>query len=147
MAAKHRPTAVIDTNIFISAIIRGGTAYELLELWHEDKFTLITTKDLLDEITDVLKREKIYRKYKIAEDEITKLLDGLELNATFVDPLKISDLSIRSRDPKDDILLACCLGAKVDYLITGDEDLLVLKNKKQLRGLKILTLKDFLTLW
>ncbi len=28
------------------------------------------------------------------------------------------------RDPKDDILLECCLAAKADFLITGDKDLL-----------------------
>ncbi|MBI3283042.1 putative toxin-antitoxin system toxin component, PIN family [Candidatus Curtissbacteria bacterium] len=147
MTAGDKPTVVVDTNIFISAIIRRGIPYKLLEIWQKDKFTLITTQSLFDEIADVLKREKVYRKYRITKDEITKLLDGLQLNATFINPLKIPDLPIHPRDPKDDILLACCFGAKVDYLITGDEDLLVLKNKKELKSLGILTPKEFLSLW
>ena len=147
MIDSDKPTVVVDTNIFISAIIHGGIPYKLLEMWQKDKFTLITTQNLFDEIADVLKRKKVYHKYRVTQDEITRLLDGLQLNAAFINPLKISDLPIHSRDPKDDILLACCLGTKVNYLITGDDDLLVLKKRKELKGLKILTVKDFLSLW
>ena len=31
-----------------------------------------------------------------------------------------------SRDPKDDVFLACALASRSDFLITGDDDLLVL---------------------
>lgn len=53
-------------------------------------------------------------------------------------------LPIRSRDPKDNKLLACALSTNADYLITGDEDLLILNGNPALGALKILTAKDFL---
>lgn len=40
------------------------------------------------------------------------------------------------RDPKDDYLLALAKAAKADLLITGDEDLLVLKKYGKARILK-----------
>jgi putative PIN family toxin of toxin-antitoxin system len=44
------------------------------------------------------------------------------------------------RDVDDDNVLACALAAKADYLVTGDADLLVLKN---FRGIKIISPRDF----
>lgn len=140
-----KQSAIVDTNIFVSAIIRGGTCYKLLKAWQEDKFTLVTSKSLFDELADVLGRKEIYQKYHIEKRQIKKILDGLELNATFTIPLSILELPVHSRDPKDDMLLACSLGAKVDYLITGDDDLLVLNGHKRLKGLKIVPVKDFLS--
>jgi predicted nucleic acid-binding protein len=40
------------------------------------------------------------------------------------------------RDPDDDQILSCALSAKADYLVTGDMDLLDLK---EFRGTRILT--------
>ena len=42
-------------------------------------------------------------------------------NAGMVHPKKRLDLC---RDPKDDMLLECCLTAKADLLVTGDLDVL-----------------------
>ncbi len=44
------------------------------------------------------------------------------------------------RDPEDDRILGCALAGKVDYLVTGDEDLLVMKHFKATR---IITPRDF----
>jgi uncharacterized protein len=46
-----------------------------------------------------------------------------------------------SRDKDDDIILACAVAAKADYLVTGDKDLLVLGRYE---GVKIVTVATFL---
>ncbi|OGG08777.1 putative toxin-antitoxin system toxin component, PIN family, partial [Candidatus Gottesmanbacteria bacterium RIFCSPHIGHO2_01_FULL_43_15] len=69
MAAKTKPTVVIDTNLFISAIIRGGTPYKLLEAWKADKFILATTQTLFEEMAEVFARDYIYQKYKLDKAE------------------------------------------------------------------------------
>jgi uncharacterized protein len=33
-----------------------------------------------------------------------------------------------SRDADDDVVLACALAARADFIVTGDDDLLVLKS-------------------
>ena len=48
-----------------------------------------------------------------------------------------------SRDPKDDYLLAYGLVGGADYLVTGDEDLLTLRD---VEGLKIVSPREFVTL-
>jgi len=48
------------------------------------------------------------------------------------------------RDLKDTKIIACALSAKVDYIVTGDNDLLVLKKHQ---GIRILTPKAFLDLF
>jgi len=45
--------------------------------------------------------------------------------ATLVHPEKKLHIC---RDPRDDIMLECCIAAKADFLITGDKDLLEIKD-------------------
>jgi len=44
------------------------------------------------------------------------------------------------RDPGDDAILACALEARADYLVTGEVDLLELKN---FEGIRIVNPRDF----
>ena len=56
----------------------------------------------------------------------------------------LDSLPLHSRDPKDDKLLAVALGGNADYLITGDQDLLVLNDNPGLENLRIITAAVFL---
>jgi predicted nucleic acid-binding protein len=56
----------------------------------------------------------------------------------------LDSLPLHSRDPKDDKLLALALGGNADYLITGDQDLLVLNDNPGLENLRIITAAVFL---
>lgn len=146
MAKRNKLTAVLDTNLFISAIIKGGTPYKLLKAWQEEKLSLITSQDIFDEIAEVFKRPEIYQKYNINQEEVEELLEGIKLNAFFVTPLNINNLPLHSRDPKDDKLLACAIGGQADYLITGDADLLELNDNPALEELKVITVREFLNI-
>jgi predicted nucleic acid-binding protein len=55
-----------------------------------------------------------------------------------------TELPIHSRDTKDDKVLRCALMGKCDYLITGDEDLLILNGRAELGNLHIVKAADFL---
>lgn len=141
---RNKSTVVIDTNLFISAFIRGGAPFKLLNAWQQEKFSLAITEDLLKEIVEVLSRPYIYQKYSLDKNELQKFLKGITLNAKFITPLDIHKLPIHSRDPKDDELLACAIAGLADYLVTGDKDLLVLNGSPRLANLKIITVKEFL---
>jgi PIN domain len=69
--------------------------------------------------------------------------EGL-LPAPFVSPLPLSQLPLHSRDKKDDKFLACALGGNCDYLVTEDDDLLVLNGKPELGKIQIGTAYEFL---
>ena len=135
---------VIDTNLFISAIIvRGSLPDQLLRLWQMGFYTLATSSQLISEIETVLQRNDIKR-YGLSTEIIAQVLTLLRLGSESATPLSEEHLPIRSRDGGDDKLLALAFGGGSDYLITGDKDLLVLNGDPLLGRLKIVTVREFL---
>ena len=56
-------------------------------------------------------------------------LDLSQLYAGMVTTVDVPALKVSvSRDPQDDMVLACALAAKADVIVTGDEDLLTLSH-------------------
>ena len=79
---------------------------------------------------------------KIDHIQLKALISGI---ATFVTTAKIVYPAKRvsvCRDPKDNMILNCCLAAKAEFLVTGDKDLLDIINLPF--NLKIITPKEFL---
>lgn len=145
-SGKDNPRVVIDTNLLISATIAPkGFPNKLIQNWQRDKITLIISPKLLLELDRVSQRDK-FRGYYLFKEQMVELIDNIKASAEVIPSMTEEQLPIRSRDPKDDKLLSCALSADVDYLITGDEDLLELKNNAALGKLKIITVKDFLGL-
>lgn len=56
------------------------------------------------------------------------------------------NLPVKVRDPKDEQVLATALGGKAEYLLTGDDDLLVLNGDSKLGRLQIVPGGVFLEL-
>jgi putative PIN family toxin of toxin-antitoxin system len=71
-------------------------------------------------------------------------IENLTVAADFVKALPLDALPIHSRDAKDDIMLACAISGNCDYLITGDDDLLILNGRPELGMLKIIKAAEFL---
>ena len=116
--------AVIDTGVFVSALIRRqGTTGDVLSSLRDGRFTAIYTTDILVEIIDVLGRAKFRTKYHIEPDDITALVNLIRLRGELVTPTqKIT----ACRDPRDDKFLEAALAAQTDCIVSGDADLLVL---------------------
>lgn len=146
MPGKNKLKAVVDTNLLISSAISSkGSPNKLIRSWLKDSFALLISREQLEEIKEVSKREKI-KKYPLFTKRIVELIENIEFVAQLIDPLSNKDLPIRGRDPKDDFMLTCALGGDADYLVTGDENLLVLNGNSALGRLKITTVKEFLEL-
>ena len=141
---KKKPRVVIDTNLFISGVIlpRGPLA-ELLDMWLKQLFILVIARKLIEELYEVLHRPKFTR-YNVTEERITTIIEFIKKNSEKAPFLQ--QLPLIVRDSKDEKVLACALGGKVDYLVTGDEDLLTLNGDPKLGTLKIIKVKDFLTI-
>jgi putative PIN family toxin of toxin-antitoxin system len=142
---RSRPDAVVDTNIFVSGVIsKRGNPAALIERWRRGDFTLLLSPPLYLELDEVLRRPKFTERYGATQEEIAALLDLVRVQGRQVSPRK--RLPLRSRDPKDDKFLAAALAAKAQYLVTGDDDLLVLDGDIRLGGLRIVTVGTFLEL-
>jgi uncharacterized protein len=129
--ASRPEKIVVDTNIFISFLI-SDTFSKLDKHLQKNNARLIFSEELLNEFLEVVSRPKL-KKY-FSDKDLTKLLDSIHEYADFV--FVTSEINI-CRDKKDNFLLALCEDGKADYLITGDDDLLVLKKHKRTSILKI----------
>ena len=116
---------VIDTNVFISFLISNSYS-KLDKHLQANKVRIIFSDELLNEFLEVISRPKL--KKLISEKEIYYLLDNIQYHADFVEVTSPVNVC---RDKKDNFLLALCADGKADYLITGDDDLLVLKKFKK----------------
>ena len=116
--------AVIDTSVFIRYLIKPSVAIKELieEHWLGDKIELVTAPELIAELQGVLERD--YIQVLIRPEEGQTLLDALSQKAEILPSL--GKVPPYTRDPKDDIFVGCALAGDADYLITVDEDILVL---------------------
>jgi hypothetical protein len=107
---------VLDTNVFISALIsNGGYCDQLLGLWQDRYFDLITSDYQRNELSRVLAYEKL--KPYIAEHEIVRLSRWLDDFAVIVEP-KLGVAA--SDDPDDNVILGAAIAGKADMLVSGD---------------------------
>lgn len=114
---------ILDTNVLLSGIISPrGTPARLIEGWLDRRLILISHALQLDEIRDVSRRPKLRALIKPAE--VGRIVNQIALVAILPELLPPVE---RSRDPRDDFLLALCEKADADWLVTGDKaDLLAL---------------------
>ena len=126
-------SAVPDTNILISSIFWRGKPYEVIKGGIEGKYTLVTSKEILEEMADRLKN-----KFGFPDCDIQLFMDIIFAHFHIVS--KISTFSV-STDPKDNKILETAFDGKADCIVTGDNHLLVLK---EFKGIKILSADEFI---
>ncbi|MEH2453844.1 putative toxin-antitoxin system toxin component, PIN family [Nostoc sp.] len=112
---------IIDTNLWISFLI-GKELKELKNLLVEQTIQLVISEEILEEILAVTQRPKLQKYFTFNKvDELIQILRtiGLVINIT-------SEVYL-CRDPKDNYLLALAKDSGANFLVTGDQDLLVIK--------------------
>ena len=125
--------AVLDTNIIISSVFYRGNPYEVVIKGILGEYQLVTSSEILDEVVD-----KLRNKFDFPEENIQELMDILLTYCHVVKTITKFDIV---RDKKDNKIIECAFDGKADYIITGDTDLLELK---EFKDIKILNAKDFL---
>jgi len=125
---------VLDTNVYISAFYWGGNAQKIIDRIIAGIDLLFISENILKEISEVMARPK----FKTDQETIDKFIETIEKNCIKIfTEGKIKDVC---RD-KDDDKLECGIICNADYIITGDDDLLVLKNYEEI---KIITPMEYL---
>ena len=126
---------VIDTNIFVSSFF-GGNPKKIIDLWKNGKITLCLSGAVLDEYIDVLRRIGMKD-----ENELEELLILFSRGFNIMFARKTPKLKIVKNDPDDDKFIECAVALKADAVITGDGEVLAIK---EYTGVKILTPQQFL---
>jgi len=125
---------VLDTNIIISSAL-GGALVFVLEKWDEGKFTVVVTTDLVSEYFAVLNRPK----FGLKQETIDRIIHYIYQFSEFVVPEE--HIRFIEDDPKDDKFLEAAIAGKVDFIVSGDNHLLALK---EFRSIPILSGREFL---
>lgn len=126
---------LLDTNVLISAFIGHGICSELFEeLANQDSIVIsnVIVQDL---------EKNLRKKFAISNETLQEHIWFLETH--FLCAKLVSSIEKISRDSNDDHILAFAHQEKIDFIITGDKDLLVLKKYK---GIRILQPKEVLKL-
>lgn len=125
---------VLDTNVLVAAFLTEGICYKLLLRARKKEYDLVLSPDIITEFEGVL-----LRKFSLSQTEVSDvrslLAEAISEVCSGVDPIDPA-----SRDPDDDKILACALASGADHIVTGDEDLLVIK---QYGATKIVASRDF----
>jgi len=128
---------VINTNIVISALLFGRELEPIVDLWKRRKIIPFASKEIIDEYLRVL----TYPRFKLVPKEIEFLL--FQEIVPFFDIIQVdSGKTIVKSDPSDDKFIYCAEAAGADFIISGDQHLLKLR---QYGKTKIITAKQFLS--
>lgn len=131
MPARKRATLVVDVNVLVSMLINQDAA-GIKGLLNKNVFRVVVSPLLLAELEDVLLRPQFRKYFTVAEAEraVLRIKNRSKLVETAFQVRPIC------RDPKDDYLLALAKKGNADFLITGDDDLLMMKLYGKTRILK-----------
>lgn len=125
---------VIDTNVLIAAVVADGLCRDLVRM-RLRPHTIVTSKPLLEEL-----RRTLRRKFKSDPDQLP-LVGALRKEAEIVTPASLDERVCRDKD--DDVVLATAVAGRAAIIVSGDDDLLVLK---KFRGIRILSPRQLLEL-
>lgn len=123
---RGKPRLVLDTNVVVSAFLWQGTPGRLIEMAAEKEVQLFTSRALLDELAATLAKKKLAKYVAATGLTAEQMLANYRRLVTVVTARPLEQQV--SRDIDDDAVLACALAAKATLIVSGDEDLLVLKS-------------------
>lgn len=125
---------VFDTNVLVAALVfPGGRGEAAVRRILDEQDQLVLSKPILDELLGVLAR-----KFSRDAEELARVA------------LFLSDLSLAVRprkrlhvvkDEPDNRVLECAVAGRADMIVTGDKNLLELR---EYRGVRIVSLREYL---
>lgn len=131
--------AVVDTNILIRALIKPrGSVGPIVTRLSQGDYVLVYSPPLLDELIAKLSLPRIRVKYQVELEQAEALVALIVLRGERVMPIRRVKVC---RDPDDNLVIETALAGDAQVIVTGDDDLLVLKRYESVH---IVTLRVFL---
>ncbi len=134
---------VLDCNVLISGLMtpRGNPA-QILRLAYERKIELLVSPDIIKEYWRVLHYPKIVKRLETVGIPLAMAENILKnFNEIATVTLGILEVKVIKNDPTDDKFLSCAMEGKADFIISGDEHLL---SVREFENILILTPQAFL---
>lgn len=130
------PRVVFDTVVFVRSLINPRGRWGQLVFRHYARYRLVISPAIALEILDVLRRPAIARKFRALETlDVPRVIDLLSQ----AEVVEVESIPAVSRDPNDDKFLATAVAGSASFLVTEDQDLLVLQEHEDVRIVDALT--------
>jgi len=148
-----RQRVVFDCMIFLQATVsESGPAAALLRLVERNVLSLFVSREILDEVRDVLSRPKIRKKNPdITNERVDALITRISEKGAIVDAVPQHFSYVR--DPRDEKYINLAIEVEADYIVSRDQDLLDLMTgytdeckdfRRRFRSLKTIGPVEFL---
>jgi len=133
---------VLDANVLISGLIsKKGIPGKILDAWLQGKLHLFVSPQIVKELTRVLRYPRIAKRLDTGDADL--LMKNLGSLAEWVKGNLVLD--VLTRDPSDNIYLACAVEAECEYLVTGNREHFN-EAGAEFRGTKIVSPSEFLNI-
>ncbi|MGH2532962.1 MAG: putative toxin-antitoxin system toxin component, PIN family [Thermomicrobiales bacterium] len=121
---------LLDTNVLISYLLPSGrepgTIHQIVEAAFAGDFRLLAAEQTIQELLSTVSTRP-YFTARITSDQLASFVEALRAIAEVL-PHPLGDLPAIVRDPDDDVILAIAIMGEADYLVTGDRDLLAIRD-------------------
>ena len=124
---------VVDTNVVISGIFFGGVPRKIVEAIADGAIDAYATAEILDEYMGIIASMLERKQGRINQSILSPLFSAIKIIETE------SRIEV-CRDPDDNKFIECAVDAKALYIVSGDNDLLDIK---EFDGICIITAKEF----
>lgn len=140
-SSQHR--VVVDTNLVVSSFLsRTGAPRSVIQAMFDGQFVVVVTNSILNEYGDVLNRPVFATKYGVRPFEVAGFLEFVRDHAVMLSEVTSSPIVLR--DDLDQKFLDAAHTARAEFLISGDNDLLVHAGDPRLGQLQIVKPRQFL---
>lgn len=121
---------VLDTNIALSGLLWGGEPGRPIDAAVQGRVELASSTALLAELQSVLSRPKFASQFAKRGLTAADVFDGYAALVVSVSPLTVP--RIVARNPDDDHVIACALAAQANAIVSGNRDLLDLREHQSI---------------
>ena len=130
--------AVLDTNVFVSSALSknpSSPTREVIDRWKRGEFVLLICTSLAEEVIEKL------LDHSVDAEKVEVLVETL---ANLAEWVVVPEEKIKAllSDPDDNVVVACAVEGKANYLVTYDPHFDLLKG--EYRGIKIIKAIPFL---
>lgn len=108
----------VDTNVLLSGILFGGPPGEILQAASQRVFTLVLSRPIIEELSEVMKRPK----FGLLPEAVDMLVSDVESMCELVRPK--TRYEVVAADPDDNVIVECAAEAAASFIVSGDDHLL-----------------------
>ena len=137
---NRKPRVVLDTNVLISGMFWDGKPAEIIRKAEYKEIEVVISRPILEELEGVLKRPYFENNFGDMDKKIREI--SIKFIQIFEGPIETKkNIDVIKKDKSDNRILECAVEGYADFVISGDEHLLELK---EFRGIEILEPDAFL---